>query len=235
MFVVIRKKTVTYIMIAILFIICSTLFYGIFHVSRKFKVTSENDSQYYILINIEEKLLYLYEDDVCVHEYPIASGKSESPSPIGHWQIIEKSDWGEGFGGCWLGLDVPWGTYGIHGTMDEDTIGSAASHGCIRMLNEDVRELYELVPEGTSVMVENGPYGPFGTGFRDLAPGDRGADVLAVQKRLKELEFYQGEENGIYEDDLKRAVYDFQEDRELSIKYTLTYEDYMAMGFAEFE
>jgi lipoprotein-anchoring transpeptidase ErfK/SrfK len=42
----------------------------------------------------------------------------------------------------------------IHGTRSEDKIGEAASHGCVRMRNEDVIELFELVGEGTSVVIE---------------------------------------------------------------------------------
>jgi L,D-transpeptidase YbiS len=42
----------------------------------------------------------------------------------------------------------------IHGTRHEDKIGEAASHGCVRMRNEDVIELFELVDEGTSVVIE---------------------------------------------------------------------------------
>jgi Uncharacterized protein conserved in bacteria len=130
---------------------------------------------------------------------------------------------------------VPWGNYGIHGTMDESSIGGAYSHGCIRMFNEDVKELYDIVPMGTPVNIRNGPYGPFGTGFRELLPGDRGADVLAVQRRLKSLGYFKGYESGIYEDDLKTAIHKFQKDYNLEVKNTVTREDYHAMGFTEFE
>ena len=44
---------------------------------------------------------------------------------------------------------------GIHGTADKDSIGTAASHGCLRMLKKDVIELYDRVPEGTIVHVDN--------------------------------------------------------------------------------
>jgi lipoprotein-anchoring transpeptidase ErfK/SrfK len=42
----------------------------------------------------------------------------------------------------------------IHGTRHEDKIGEAASHGCVRMRNEDVIELFKLVGEGTPVVIE---------------------------------------------------------------------------------
>ena len=46
-------------------------------------------------------------------------------------------------------------TYGIHGTNDESSIGSNASHGCIRMHNADVESLYEILPKGTTVIIQN--------------------------------------------------------------------------------
>jgi lipoprotein-anchoring transpeptidase ErfK/SrfK len=42
----------------------------------------------------------------------------------------------------------------IHGTRHEDKIGKPASHGCVRMRNADVIELFELVDEGTPVVIE---------------------------------------------------------------------------------
>jgi hypothetical protein len=44
--------------------------------------------------------------------------------------------------------------YGIHGTWDTNSIGKAESAGCIRLKNEDVEELFEMVPIGTSVVIE---------------------------------------------------------------------------------
>jgi lipoprotein-anchoring transpeptidase ErfK/SrfK len=42
----------------------------------------------------------------------------------------------------------------IHGTKHEDKIGNPASHGCVRMRNEDVVELFDLVDEGAHVTIE---------------------------------------------------------------------------------
>ena len=39
--------------------------------------------------------------------------------------------------GSWLGLNVPWGKFGIHGTLDPHSVGWASSHGCIRMNNDE--------------------------------------------------------------------------------------------------
>lgn len=61
----------------------------------------------------------------------------------------------------WLGLKPTGETdrhllgYGIHGTWTPETIGTAASEGCIRMRNENVNELFALVPHGTPVRIKD--------------------------------------------------------------------------------
>ena len=191
--------------------------------------------EYTVFIEIEDKTLYLLDGNTYVKEYRIASGKSGYPSPLGCWTIIEKGDWGEGFGGRWLGLDVPWGKYGIHGTRESGSIGTAASHGCIRMFNDDVAELYSLVDIGTEVVIVNGQFGPFGRKFDEINPGDRGADVLAIQRRLKQLGYYNGPLDGIYEDDMKKAVHQFQRGTGLKAQNTIDRQTWLNMGFREFE
>jgi hypothetical protein len=231
---IIKKRAIYFILLicVIIFIFgCRFLITWVYDIKNIINYQPE----YTILIEIDEKKLYLFEDDQFIKKYPIASGMRNMPSPIGTWKITEKGKWGKGFGGYWMGLDVPWGTYGIHGTTKEESIGRAASQGCIRMFNKDIRELYHIIPLGTLVIINNGPFGPFGTGFRNLKPGDRGADVLAVQERLKELSYFKGNVSGIYGEDLKNAVHRFQADKNLKVKNTISREDYDAMGFREFE
>lgn len=43
--------------------------------------------------------------------------------------------------------------YAMHGTNRPETVGRAVSHGCVRLLNEDIAKLYELVPVGTPVYI----------------------------------------------------------------------------------
>lgn len=236
MFIILKKKQVILVVLVVLAIILSTGSCIIFaQIGTPSKHTTTSEPKYMILIYVDEKKLFLFEGDKLFKQYPIASGKPGWPSPIGEWKIIEKSDWGEGFGGRWLGLNVPWGIYGIHGTSDESSIGRNASHGCVRMYNKDIRELYKIVPVGTPVIIRNGAYGPFGTGFRNINPGDRGADVLAVQMRLKELDLYKGRLDGIYGEGMKAAVHKFQKDNNLPVENTITRDDLHAMGFREFE
>lgn len=52
----------------------------------------------------------------------------------------------------WLALDVK--GYGIHGTWEPDTIGKQSSMGCVRLLNDDIAELFTLVTVGTPVIIE---------------------------------------------------------------------------------
>lgn len=236
MIIIIRKNSIMVFLLSFTIVTVSLCLMNYmvsgYHASR---YTDSTKKEYLIQVYIDEKKLILLENGKNIRQYPIASGTNEWPSPIGDWEIIEKGDWGEGFGGRWLGLNVIWGTYGIHGTTEESSIGGAHSHGCIRMFNRDIMELYDFVSVGTPVVISNGPFGPFGTGFRELMPGDRGADVLAIQKSLKSLGYFEGYESGIYEDDLKNSLHRFQKDKNLDVENTISLDDYTAMGFKEFE
>lgn len=72
--------------------------------------TTISEKGYYVYINLDTLSLYLYKDGELVKTYPVSGGKSETPSPEGTWKITSKADWGKGFGGSWMGLNVPWGT-----------------------------------------------------------------------------------------------------------------------------
>ena len=231
-----RLKIIAVYFIAILFALSITQIFIDANRDVSLSINAPDDKKVYsIFIEIEDKTLYLLENGICVKEYRISSGMSGLPSPLGSWTIVEKGDWGEGFGGSWLGLDVPWGKYGIHGTNDSGSIGAATSKGCIRMFNSDVAELYSLVPIGTEVTIVNGSFGPFGRGFDEINPRDRGADVLAIQRRMQQLEYYSGPLDGIYEDGLKKAIHRFQRDNGLTAQNTITKECWLKMGFREFE
>src|SRR5690625_2975449 len=100
-----------------------------------------------ITIDLFKNKLFIIEEKQIVKEYSIAIGTELSPTPVGQFKIIEKSKaWGGGFGSRWLGLNVPWGVYGIHGTNKPYLIGQNVSSGCIRMNNNDVEQLYEMIP-----------------------------------------------------------------------------------------
>lgn len=108
---------------------------------------------YRIEIDLEKRLLKLFNMNVLIKEYRVAVGKPSTPTPGGNWSIIAKSLWGSQFGGHFMRLSVPWGVYGIHGTDKPWTIGQAVSHGCVRMHNRDAEELYNRVSIGTPVKI----------------------------------------------------------------------------------
>lgn len=194
--------------------------------------SESNNGKFTVFIEVDKKRLSLIdrENDKIISTYPIASGKPSSPSPLGSFKIIEKAPWGEGFGSRWLGLNVPWGIYGIHGTNQPHSIGGNVSKGCIRMRNSDIEKLYELVPLDTPVLIVNGEYGPFGHGFRTLKPGDRGADVLEVQKRLKQQGYYDSTLDGIYGESMKKALIDFLKDKNILLTDKITDHIYKELG-----
>ncbi len=194
------------------------------------------DDEYNILIDLTESVLYLFKGDEFVKKYIIAQGKPSSPSPIGVWRIANKArSWGSGFGSRWMGLNVPWGIYGIHGTNKPGSIGSMASAGCFRMHNRDVEELYDIVPNGTVVVVHGGQFGNIGNGLEVLEPGDRKSHVLEVQKRLKSLGYYKSSIDGIYGEGMKSALISFKKDRGLPITHTVDMATYEALGILPFE
>jgi len=183
-----------------------------------------------ILIDVDEKTLYLMDGNKLIKKYTVATGKPSTPTPLGRWKIISKARWGGGFGSRWMQIDVPWGKYGIHGTNQPSSIGYSASHGCIRMLNKDVEDLYTYVKYGTPVVIYGGLFGPFGNGARNLKPGDKGIDVVEVQRRLKMLGYYNGYIDGVYGPSMERAVNSFQKDKGLPVNRVIYYETYRAMG-----
>ncbi|MCX6621122.1 MAG: L,D-transpeptidase [Acidobacteria bacterium] len=116
-----------------------------------------------ILVSIPDRKLALLENGRVLKVYRTAVGKPASPSPTGKFSVVERLPnptwWQPGkvvppgktnpLGTRWLGLSVK--GFGIHGTTNPGSIGRAASHGCIRMRNRDVEELFEMVKVGDEV------------------------------------------------------------------------------------
>jgi hypothetical protein len=132
-------------------------------------------SDYQIEINKTTNYLYLYKGGKVVSQYRVATGRSTSLTPEGTFKIIIKivqpswtspdrelipgGDPKNPLGPRWLGLQVNGDngrTYGIHGTNNPSSIGSHASSGCVRMLNEQVIQLYNTVSTGTMVWIHTG-------------------------------------------------------------------------------
>jgi len=120
-----------------------------------------------ILVDKSKNTLVLYSKDVPVKKYSVATGKKNC-TPVGEFKIADKlvhPTWFKtgailppgspenALGTRWMGFDKP--AYGIHGTIEPKSIGTQASEGCIRMLNEEVEELYSIVPVGTKVTIQD--------------------------------------------------------------------------------
>ncbi len=188
-----------------------------------------------IVIDIAARNLVLYEDDREVGRYPVAVGKSKTPTPLGEWKVIHKSvGWGNGFGSRWMGLNVPWGIFGIHGTNKPGSIGSYASHGCIRMFNQDVEKLYPLVPWGCRVKIVNdGKMVPETINPVELKKKSSGQKVVYVQSRLKELGVEFDGADGRFGNMTELAVKYYQVWHNLEPTGVVDEETYRAMGMIE--
>ncbi len=178
--------------------------------------------------------LTLFIDGLPQKTYRIALGKPETPTPVGEFLVINKyKNWGSGFGTRWIGLNVPWGIYGIHGTNRPHSIGTDASHGCIRMHNRDVEELYEKVGIGTKVIILGHVLGEPHQNPRSLAKGDVGGDVLLIQNRLRGAGFFQGECNGRFGSRTEAAMKAFERANDLPVDGVVNLHDYEALGLLE--
>jgi lipoprotein-anchoring transpeptidase ErfK/SrfK len=116
-----------------------------------------------IVISIPDRRLAVIESGRVVKVYATAVGAISTPSPSGSYRIIQRVSnptWytkgrivppgkSNPLGTRWLGLSVK--GYGIHGTNNPASIGHNSSHGCIRMHNRDVEELFDLVAVGDPV------------------------------------------------------------------------------------
>mgnify|MGYP000087686454 CR=1 FL=1 len=122
---------------------------------------------YSIQINAASRTLRLFSDGSLLKEYPVAVGKPSTKTPLGNFEIRNKTinpywhNKGNGvapgpknpLGIRWMGISAPGGTYGIHGNNVPVSISTFASGGCIRMYNNDVAELYSLVGIKTPVQI----------------------------------------------------------------------------------
>ena len=92
------KKTIIHIIIASIVL---AIFLCLDMNKKNITVTSTNVimGEYKILVDVEESVLYLFQDKEIIKTYSCSGGKWSTPSPIGTWKITEKDTWGEGFRG----------------------------------------------------------------------------------------------------------------------------------------
>ena len=159
-----------------------------------------------LVVDTDALSLTVLVDGEPYQQYPVAVGRPSLPTPHGDFTIKAKEIWGGGFGARWMQLSIPWGVYGIHGTNNPASIGTRASHGCIRMYNRHVIELYSWVEVGTPVRLVGKPVRHWGELPRVIGAGICGTDVIRVQEALTELGLYNGPINGRYTSDTQRAI-----------------------------
>lgn len=126
-----------------------------------------------ITVNRNTHVLRLFKGFKLAKQYSVAVGMAGLDTPAGTYAINDKqvdpswhvplSDWAGDLAGTvvppgpsnpikarWMGF---YDGAGIHGTSDDSSIGSSASHGCVRMHVSDVIDLYPRVPVGTTINV----------------------------------------------------------------------------------
>ncbi len=184
-------------------------------------------ASYTIRIDTLRPVMRVYRDGRLFRLFPVALGKPATATPVGTWRIVDKQrGWGKGFGTRWLGLNVPWGIYGIHGTNRPASIGRFASNGCVRMRNQDVEQLYDWVPRQTPVIITGDPL----RHLRRLEYGNIGADVLLVQRRLRQTGYSVGPCNGRFEIRTQFALMYFELAHGLTLDGVVGLDDYRALG-----
>jgi len=129
-------------------------------------------SKYVLDIDISDNILKIFrvfqDSTNYVKRYSVGTGKNDN-TPRGIFKINLKQKepiWYKPGGKAipfgskdnllgtrWLGIDCP--GFGIHGTWEPKSVGMASSAGCIRLVNEDVEELYDIVPLGTIVNIHD--------------------------------------------------------------------------------
>ncbi len=126
-----------------------------------------------IVVDLSDRSLRLYRDGKVFKKYSIAVGQPAYPTPTGTFKVVNmqrhptwlppNSPWAKGLGPIppgpgnplgtrWIGTSAP--AVGIHGTYADSSIGTAASHGCMRMHIPDVEQLFEYVSVGMPVIIK---------------------------------------------------------------------------------
>jgi len=130
-----------------------------------------------VKIDTKTNMLEVHQGDKLIAGYPVTIGSAKNASPIGEWKVSritkmptfrwdkEMLQQGKHSGKFYLlpaGPNNPVGVMwialnkkgiGIHGTNDPDSIGRAASHGCVRLANWDVVRLATKIKSGDAVSI----------------------------------------------------------------------------------
>jgi len=116
-----------------------------------------------VLVSLPDRKLAVLENGRVLRTFDVAVGAPQSPTPTGTFTIVNhitNPTWyykgkvvgpgpGNPVGTRWMGLSFA--GYGIHGTNVPNSIGKNVSHGCIRLRNSDIEQLFELLAVGDQV------------------------------------------------------------------------------------
>ncbi|MGB3201467.1 MAG: L,D-transpeptidase [Nodosilinea sp.] len=125
----------------------------------------------HLRLSLSDRRVYVHRGRAIEASFPVAIGRPGWETPTGEFEVfsqISQPGWTNPFtnevmppgadnplGDRWIGF---WSdgnnVIGFHGTPNRDSVGRAASHGCVRMYNEDIRQLFDMVKLGTQVIVE---------------------------------------------------------------------------------
>ena len=133
--------------------------------ARVTKLVKDNDI--WIEVSLDEQVLYLYEGSELKSAYRVSTGRPGTPTRKSMatrkgvykmYALYEKYPmWGRSDGGWWC-PDVPYtmffhGELAIHGAYWHNDFGIPVSHGCVNMMPDDAKTVYELVKKRTVVWV----------------------------------------------------------------------------------
>jgi L,D-transpeptidase ErfK/SrfK len=124
-----------------------------------------------LVVDLSDRQVSLYRKNRLVNRYPIAVGQPGWETPTGSFKVFHlkrNPTWrhpitgqivppgiDNPLGDRWIGFQLGERTeIGFHGTNQEELIGQAVSHGCIRMRNHDIREMFDQINLGTPVAVQ---------------------------------------------------------------------------------
>lgn len=129
-------------------------------------------SSTHLVIYLSQRQVALYAGKTRIKTYPIAVGRPGWETPTGQFRVVtmkQHPTWINPFtdqpipggapdnplGDYWIGFWTDGRNWiGLHGTPDTESVGRAASHGCIRMKNQDIGELFYQVTTGTPIVVK---------------------------------------------------------------------------------
>ncbi|MFZ5353868.1 MAG: L,D-transpeptidase family protein [Bacillota bacterium] len=182
-------------------------------------------------LDVPAAKLYLFMADEMIKDYPVAAEIQDNAPSAGVWRVISKSTYALS-GSKSMSLNVPWGSFCIIGSR-KDSVNPFGSF--VKMRISDINELFPKIRYGTRVEIYNGPLGPFGSRLRTIKPGDKGADVMEVQKLLRQRGYFSGSCDGVYDLAMEAAVESFQKDSGIKQDKIIGSRMYQLLGIIPFE